>query len=541
MFFIAGFKFLVRVVMLWFSIVTAPIAFAAHAMPQNKRIKSYYDTWQRLLFESAFYPAVFLFLFYIDTLFTGTLAGTNGLIPSIFAQVSALKGSPGGVISIIANVAIRMGMVIVLLHYTMKLADSFSEAGSGAARSILGWAGGKIAGSTAGTAGWIGRNTLGRGANAAANSASMKNFEGKSVFARPVMATLRGVAGSSFDARGSQTLNSTLSRNGVNVGKARGQGGFVQTVRNRSQNVAQRAQALKADQREITAAQAGAEKEYDQKNGAGAYRREISRLETLRQAAVDPNTRSITKPEDHKKLDIEAAGYTNKIREMENMGRTRVADLEKQRIGKFLDRVGERNWQNLGNIKVPGLTWLTGPSRGSLEGVAQARVAFGTKENGKTTPVMRTPIINVQKPIKPVPPAIGSEDDIGRVTDEYGPETPARQGPTPPPAREGTDADINVDPKKPTPPPTAAIAPVPPPHTPPSDVSGAGMAAIHESLKEVPAIVVREAQPHTQVLPTAHIEGAVAKSEKAEHGSDMGDHIEELGHKLDKLAKERGG
>jgi hypothetical protein len=367
-FLVVGVKFIVRVVILWLVIIASPLAFAAHALPGNKKINGYYKLWLSHLIQSSFYPAVFLFLFYITTLFMNGIGGPNGLLPSVF------QGS-NGITGIIVNTAIRVGLVVVLLFYAMKFSDKFSEEGSHAANSVTSWLGNR----GAGVAGWTARNTAGRAANAAAQSSLIKNWAASSVTGRPVMAALKGVAGSSLDVRGVSGLKSLAGTAGMRLNNAP-KTSFEKQVKNRIENVKARAKELKGDEVEIAKEQSKYE----------SFRKAHEGGETgfnARKAEIERNKR-------HYEAESHNAGYTKNIQadfkkraEEEDKklfgyldGKARVKRLEDERLNKFASRLGDRVPANLGFIPGP----LTGPSRGSIVGSAKvyARDLEPPKDHG---------------------------------------------------------------------------------------------------------------------------------------------------------------
>jgi hypothetical protein len=269
-FLIVGIKFIVRIVVLWLTIIASPLAFAAQAVP-NKTVKGYYKMWQDNLVQSSFYPGVFLFLFLIMTYLLKALAGDKGIVPDIFAQANALANAPAnsqaavvGVISIIANITIRMGLVTVLLYFAMKASDAVSSMGSGIANSVVSWAGGAASSVTSraarvgiGTTAWAGRNTIGRGANAASRSATIQNLAANKWYGRPIKAGLESAAKGSYDVRGVPGVKSTLesvnkipgaNKLGLNLslGKA-GTDSIRKQFDRRAKNIEERAKELGHD------------------------------------------------------------------------------------------------------------------------------------------------------------------------------------------------------------------------------------------------------------------------------------------------------
>lgn len=143
MFLFAGIKFIVRTVALWFIIIASPIAFVAYAIP-NKDINKYFSQWLQTLFSYAFYPVIFLFIFFVISLVMGDLGKGGGIIAGIFDNLSKEDGPTGlpFILAMIAEVAIRLGIVAAMLYMGLKVSKTGSDYGAQAA----GWVTGKIPG-----------------------------------------------------------------------------------------------------------------------------------------------------------------------------------------------------------------------------------------------------------------------------------------------------------------------------------------------------------------------------------------------------------
>ena len=189
-FFQVGIKFLIRIVSLWFAIIGAPLAFAARVLTNNARAKKLWDSWRDTLVQYSLYPAVFLFIYYILVLIMNGMAGSVGSGGSILGSAFADAGSgtlPTGptysnLLTIIANVFIRLGIVVALFYYGLKVADSVAAEGNKLAQNISG----KLTGFAAGTAGKVGRNTIGWGAHRLAESNSVRDWASRGGATHPV-------------------------------------------------------------------------------------------------------------------------------------------------------------------------------------------------------------------------------------------------------------------------------------------------------------------------------------------------------------------
>lgn len=423
MFLIVGIKFIVRVIILWLAIIASPLAFAAHALPSNKKIMGYYQIWQDNLIQSSFYPAVFLFLFFIMTLLMQALAGDQGLIPSIFTAAKNLNNGQNptaatGIISIIANIAVRMGLVTVLLYFAMKASDSFSSMGSGIANSVVSWTGSKAANLTAGSSAWLARNSAGRLANTAARSQTVRDWAAANPLygGRLASGALNKVATSTLDVRGIGGLKNLVKKADIDLKSPGGKGGYRKQEAERAKATEAFAKGLKSDSvyvkqnalgvgrqvyeeqhgkgsveelekiraRGVEAAIREYEANYDSQPGrtAGDYRKRIGDLEQLREkaekdatefekagnkaeadrarAVVTANARQLAQLQSESSQKY--TGATKDLAGLQKLGENRIKELDKARINKVADYVESRRF---GNLYVPSV--------GDVEGSMKAR------------------------------------------------------------------------------------------------------------------------------------------------------------------------
>ena len=163
-FLFAGAKFMMRTVGLIFLIIAAPLALVARAIPTAK-FKKMFDDWLDWLIRLSFYPAIYLFMFWVLTKFMHELnpsgkgsfvAGvfdidTTGLNSNWFTTNIAIAG---------AQIGIRLGFVIAMMYVALSVADFVvKEGGSGAAKGLQ-WG----LGLTKRTGGYAFQQSAGRGA-----------------------------------------------------------------------------------------------------------------------------------------------------------------------------------------------------------------------------------------------------------------------------------------------------------------------------------------------------------------------------------------
>ncbi|HEY4501902.1 MAG TPA: hypothetical protein VJJ20_02450 [Candidatus Paceibacterota bacterium] len=264
----AGIKFLVRIVVLWFAIIASPFALVARAIP-NPKIKSYYDMWQSILISHAFYPAVFLFVFFFINQIMATIGGSgnNSLIKSLFDGAQVTAGATTGqafaiIAANIANVGIKLGLVVALLYIGMKAADAVGVFGAQAAQKFTNWVSRAGTGAVFGTAGFAGRYTAGLAGQRLAQNAALlgANAKGgaKGVAAGLLLRTGEGLSKRSFDLRGSSAVRSGLGLVGIATNEAGGKGGYATSYANRVKRMTERGEKFKQNK--------------------GAYERELKKI-----------------------------------------------------------------------------------------------------------------------------------------------------------------------------------------------------------------------------------------------------------------------
>ncbi len=162
-----GAKFMLRIVGLWFVIIFSPLALVAATIPQSKKL---FNTWLKHLVNFSFYPAVFLFMFFVLSRFMVSLnTGTNGqpgnFLNGVFSQSLTASNDISlaflNILSAIANVGVRLGFVMAMMYVALSAADMLAKYRGDIttpwARSTAGWLGNAI---TGGAMGWTGRNAV---------------------------------------------------------------------------------------------------------------------------------------------------------------------------------------------------------------------------------------------------------------------------------------------------------------------------------------------------------------------------------------------
>ncbi len=379
-------KFLIRIVGLWLVLIASPIAFVSKTLPKTQH---FFEMWLRTLVSFAFYPAIFLFMFYVLNMFVADLAGNK-----LFAALSSKQGmatdlNPLPLIAQLAEIFIRMGFLIVMMYIMLKVADWIMDQAGGMAGTIMNKASGAILGggfrgagvalrATSATGAFAGRNVGGRGAFATLQNSTIKSWEGQSGLRGTLWRGLTGVSKGTWDIRnapGGSILKKATSKivGDVNVGTA-SKRNFAKTVADKAKRDEERGKTLKASEGEIWNAQQDFQNRYDTRNGPGSYTTRINDLQTrmrmAREEAVRQHARAALDP-------AGAAGFKALARTNENeerrlagelknhteQGKKIAEDFAKTRIMQFADRLDKRNVE--GN--------MFNPSWGHVEGAARLR------------------------------------------------------------------------------------------------------------------------------------------------------------------------
>ncbi len=156
-FFSIALLFVSRVVMLWLSMIFAPIAFASYTLPFDIPGLGHKEWWKNL-FENAFLAPIFIFFLYIIVMFTGFLSEL-GKYPS---GDSLIQGIMFVVIPFAILAILLMKAKEMAIQYSGEMGKAFNKAGA----MIAGAVGGAAIGYGIGGMAALGQKTLGRASGA---------------------------------------------------------------------------------------------------------------------------------------------------------------------------------------------------------------------------------------------------------------------------------------------------------------------------------------------------------------------------------------
>ena len=232
-FFAAALMFVIRYVVLIFVLILSPLMFLGMILPQ---LGGYTKQWKDALLGQTFFAPIFLLFIWITIKISGPLfavmnAGNpnpdmaNALTPTYDSAGNLIFN--GGAFGIVLNFII----VITFLIFSIIVAKKVSDKSGSVVGKINSWAMG-VAPNLVGS---LGRNTVGRGANALLNSTAGEALKDKAkensaagMAARLALRANIKASKGSFDARAT-TLGGGIS-NIAGFGKAGGKGGFAKQV-----------------------------------------------------------------------------------------------------------------------------------------------------------------------------------------------------------------------------------------------------------------------------------------------------------------------
>jgi hypothetical protein len=120
-------RFVTRVIGLAGLIIIAPAAFIAAIFRGKEGGSKWFNTWLGYLLEFTFYPAIFLFLFYIEVRFMQEM-GNAKLFNSIFNAAGTGGQSWTLIAQASANVAVRLSYIIASMYLVLRASQWSSEA-----------------------------------------------------------------------------------------------------------------------------------------------------------------------------------------------------------------------------------------------------------------------------------------------------------------------------------------------------------------------------------------------------------------------------
>lgn len=241
-FLIAAFMLIARTIALILLLIVSPIGIAGKIHPMFEKISK--EWWDSLIGNAFFLPAFLLFIVIAFKLMnTGMLSTIGQSVQGVTGSLLSTTGGTGGQSGLMQSVQTIAGgfitytIVIGFFLAALQTAQKLSSMGSAALSKLSASITSTVGGAAMGGVGFVGRQTIGRGANKLAERIENSKFATTRLGSLALNGS-RGIAGSSFDARASSAFKGVASATGVGadvLGKQgengkKGYSGLVETA-----------------------------------------------------------------------------------------------------------------------------------------------------------------------------------------------------------------------------------------------------------------------------------------------------------------------
>lgn len=203
----AAIMFVIRAITLMILLVVSPLGFAGMAIPQFEEQAGKW--WKTLISQSFFAPIYLLFMFIGLKILEGARTTFSPGTASLSDALGQTNVSSGGLFIIFA---LAVGFMVAAMTMSKQL-------GAMGASFAINVSGKVVGGATAGSAGFLGRHTVGAGANHVANKVRSSEWAQKNpIQARILLKPLDYGATASFDARSASLVKTGLKSGGLDLG-----------------------------------------------------------------------------------------------------------------------------------------------------------------------------------------------------------------------------------------------------------------------------------------------------------------------------------
>ena len=233
----AALLFVARFVTFIFLMVLSPAAFFCAILPATRK---FFDQWLSTLLKQAVVAPVFLFLMTIVIVIVSQVP--------VAAADSLASGTYN--ISSFFTWVIAVGLAYGALKITRDLSGQIGTTATKVGGAALGTA-------ALGGGGMLLRNTAGRAFSKLASTEQMKEWADRSAVGRTLMRGSQALGRTSYDLRAAPHAASIAKAGGLDLGKARGRGGYEEKIRRQVEGGVRfaeslaRPQATEPERREI--------------------------------------------------------------------------------------------------------------------------------------------------------------------------------------------------------------------------------------------------------------------------------------------------
>lgn len=211
-----------RAVLLVFLMMVSSLAFATHLIPKYSDSEyGWSGWWNQLLRNAIFAPMLLMFLWA-----TLTIAQKLKEVPG-GGTLGSLLTNPDAPIGI--TTLVHYGVVLGLLYASIKIASSFS---TGIAKNMAGKITSLATGAVLGGPGLLARATIGAGAARLGATSAVANLP-RWAGGGALRTGLFKLSTASFDMRGIPGVGTAAGKAGFDIGKPRGEGGYIKSMDDR--------------------------------------------------------------------------------------------------------------------------------------------------------------------------------------------------------------------------------------------------------------------------------------------------------------------
>jgi len=225
-FFVIAIMLIQRFLTFIFLLITSPAMFVGLVFPKLQSVSS---GWlKKLIAEALFAPVLFLFIYIsLKIASSGNLLQSSGISVGAGSFSTAFQGVSSS-IGVILNYLIIIGFLVGSLIMAKKVGGSGA---SGASDWGVKAAGGLTGKMVFGTSARLGRATVGRAANYAAEHGVMKNIAARTPLGlgKAIQGGFKKTASASFDARATP-ISAALEANNIKLGDAK-KGGYAKVLK----------------------------------------------------------------------------------------------------------------------------------------------------------------------------------------------------------------------------------------------------------------------------------------------------------------------
>ena len=224
-----GVMLIIRFVALSIFMVLSPFMFLGWVFPGMQGWTAKY--WKGFLGRAFYAPVYIVLLFFAGSILQKMFAegtGSSQVTTGGGGLLDAVTNNQNNLIEILGPFVLSIAFLLAAVIVAGKMSADGAGGVMKVGNSLRSGGRRLVGGATFGVGARVGRNTLGRGANAAVNNEKFKAYTGRTALGRQLFKGVQTTAGSSFDARQVGKVGKSL---GIGEGS---KGGFTKLAKDRA-------------------------------------------------------------------------------------------------------------------------------------------------------------------------------------------------------------------------------------------------------------------------------------------------------------------